>query len=435
MASITGGYDCNFVETPPDKLICQICLLVVRSPHQVTCCGRVYCKACLDEHKKNSNTCPNCRKRGRKFPDTRGKTVCLSYLTTHIPPKFLPPYVGEQEIKSLRVMCSNSENGCGWVGELRFLDDHVTTCMYALILSCPNECNEEVRLLRYQLGHHLQRCPNRHYQCPHCNTTGRYHAITTTHLGICPRVKVPCPNMWCRVSLPRCELSKHRSSCQFEAVPCKYAEIGCNEVSLRKDLNQHENDAILHLNLAIETVNEQQKKMKVMEEKVVFSQAGPCVLKFPKYHYHKTSSQEWYSPPFYTHPGGYKMCIRVDADGFGEGTGTHVSVYTCLMQGRNDDTLPWPFTGEVTITLLNQLEDENHHTYTISFPQYRYNVASMRVVDDKRGSALGHNKFISQDNLDYDAAKYCQYLKDDCLYFQIEVEAAEPVKPWLTCTV
>ena len=59
----------------------------------------------------------------------------------------------------------------------------------------------------------------------------------------------------------------------------------------------------------------------------------------------------------------------------------------------------------------------------------------MRVVDDERSSALGHNKFISQDNLDYDAAKYCQYLKDDCLYFQIEVEAAEPVKPWLTCTV
>ena len=102
------------------------------------------------------------------------------------------------------------------------------------------------------------------------------------------------------------------------------------------------------------------------------------------------------------------------------------------MKGKNDDNLPWPFTGEVTITLLNQLEDENHHTRTISFPQY--NVASMRVVEDDRGSAIGHTKFISKDKLDYDAANYCQYLKDDSLYFQIEVEAAEPVKPWLTCT-
>ena len=317
---------------------------------------------------------------------------------------------------------------------MRSLDDHLTICVYAL-LNCPNECmenNEEVKLYRYELGHHLQRCPNRQYQCPHCNTAGRYRDITTTHIGICPRVKVPCPNSECSVSAPRCELSQHRSICQFEAVPCKYAEIGCNEVSLRKDLKQHENDVILHLNLAIETVNEQQKKMKVMDEKVASSQAGPRVFKLPRYFQHKTSSQEWYSPPFYTSPGGYKMCVRVDADGFGEGTGTHISVYACLMKGKNDDNLPWPFTGEVTITLLNQLEDENHHTRTISFPQY--NVASMRVVDDDRGSAIGHTKFISKDKLDYDAANYCQYLKDDSLYIQIEVEAAEPVKPWLTCT-
>ena len=295
------------------------------------------------------------------------------------------------------------------------------------------ENNEEVKLLHYKLAHHLQTCANRQHLCPHCKATGRYRDITTTHLGICPRVKVPCPNSECWASVPRCDLSKHRSTCQFEAVPCKYAEIGCKEVSLRKDLKQHENDVILHLHLAIETVNEQQKKMKVMDEKVVSSQAGPRVFKFPKYYQHKTSSQEWYSPPFYTSPGGYKMCIRVDADGFGEGAGTHVSVYTCLVQGRNDDSLPWPFTGEVTITLLNQLEDENHHTRTISFPQY--NVASMRVVDDDRGSAIGHSKFISKDKLDYDAANDCQYLKDDCLYFRIEVEADEPVKLWLTCTI
>ena len=76
MASNTptlGGYDCKFVETPPDKLMCQICQAVACSPHQVTCCGRVYCKACLDEHKKHSSICPNCRERGQNFPDIRGE--------------------------------------------------------------------------------------------------------------------------------------------------------------------------------------------------------------------------------------------------------------------------------------------------------------------------------------------------------------------------
>ena len=69
----TGRYDCKFVDTPPDKLVCQICLHVSGNPYQVTCCGRVYCKACLDEHKQHSTICPNCRKRGQDFPDTRGE--------------------------------------------------------------------------------------------------------------------------------------------------------------------------------------------------------------------------------------------------------------------------------------------------------------------------------------------------------------------------
>ena len=317
---------------------------------------------------------------------------------------------------------------------MRSLDDHLTICVYAL-LNCPNECmenNEEVKLYRYELGHHLQRCPNRQYQCPHCNTAGRYRDITTTHLGICPRVKVPCPNSECSVSAPRCELSQHRSIGQFEAVPCKYAEIGCNEVSLRKDLKQHENDVILHLNLAIETVNEQQKKMKVMDEKVASSQAGPRVFKLPRYFQHKTSSQEWYSPPFYTSPGGYKMCIRVDANGNGDATGTHVSVFFRMMKGRNDDNLAWPFTGEVIITLLNQLADKNHHSRTTSFS--KGNDMCRRVVDGEMApTGYGQPKFIPHDRLD---AKWNhQYLMDDCLYFQIEVQAAKPAKLWLACNV
>ena len=156
-----------------------------------------------------------------------------------------------------------------------------------------------------------------------------------------------------------------------------------------------------------------------------------CVFKFPEYHQHK---KEWYSPPFYTHPGGYKMCIKVDANGFDDGTDTYVSVFACLMKGKNDDNLPWPFTGEVTITLLNQLADKNHYTDTVTFPQYSDQTFE-RVVDDERApEGCGWDTFISHDDLDFNEVDNCQYLKDDCLFFEIEVEVAEPDKPWLTCT-
>ena len=128
------------------------------------------------------------------------------------------------------------------------------------------------------------------------------------------------------------------------------------------------------------------------------------------------------------------MCIRVDANGCGDSAGAHVSVYVYLMKGRNDDNLPWPFTEEVTITPFNQLEDENHYRRSVSFPQdYE---ASRRVVSGERaprGYALA--KFISHKELNFDAALNRQYLKDDCLYFRIEVQTAKLTKPWLTCTV
>ena len=75
--SSEGGYDYTFVETPPDRLMCQICQAVARAPHQVTCCGRVYCKACLEKYKRRSSNCPNCRKRGQDFPDTRGELMAV----------------------------------------------------------------------------------------------------------------------------------------------------------------------------------------------------------------------------------------------------------------------------------------------------------------------------------------------------------------------
>ena len=201
---------------------------------------------------------------------------------------------------------------------------------------------------------------------------------------------------------------------------CKYAGIGCKEKLPRKDLEQHENDDSFHLHLAMETVIEQQVKEK------------PCTFEMPMFQQHESSQDIWYSPPFYTRPGSYKMHIKVYANGCGDAEGTHFSVYAYLMKGRNDDNLPWPFTGEVTITLLNQLADKNHYTATIIFPQD--SESSRRVVYGEL-ALRGHGwpKFIPHTQLD--AQWNCQYLKDDCLYFRIEVTPLKPVKPWLACTV
>ena len=97
------------------------------------------------------------------------------------------------------------------------------------------------------------------------------------------------------------------------------------------------------------------------------------------------------------------------------------------MKGENDDHLPWPFTGTVTIELLNQLEDENHYSSNIKFiPD---DASSLRVMSKKASrNGWGQRYYISHSDLGYNAPMNCQYLKDDCLYFRISVATG---KPWL----
>ena len=75
----------------------------------------------------------------------------------------------------------------------------------------------------------------------------------------------------------------------------------------------------------------------------------------------------FYSPSFYTSPQGYKMCLKIYANGYGDGKNGHVSVFVCFLKGEYDDFLQWPFEGDVVIELINWRENKNHHRQVLSF--------------------------------------------------------------------
>ena len=52
------------------------------------------------------------------------------------------------------------------------------------------------------------------------------------------------------------------------------------------------------------------------------------------------------SLPFYT-PEGYKLQCYMDCNGEGQGKGTHLSVFVCILKGEYDAMLPWPFVKEI----------------------------------------------------------------------------------------
>ena len=154
----------------------------------------------------------------------------------------------------------------------------------------------------------------------------------------------------------------------------------------------------------------------------------PPTFIMTNFSHHKDSGKRWYSPPFYSHIGGYKMCLRVDANGLGRGSGTHVAVFNYLMRGEYDDDLLWPFRGEITLQLINRRADEGHVEYTTPFHDSTPDIITCRVMEGER-APIGEftDKFIPHSALQCNESWNTEYLcRSDSLEFRVtRVKVAE----------
>ena len=141
----------------------------------------------------------------------------------------------------------------------------------------------------------------------------------------------------------------------------------------------------------------------------------PVTIKMTKYKDKKENQIIWYSNYFYTHKKGYKMCLRIDAD---DGESTHMSVFLYLMKGPHDDELTWPLRGKFEIKLLNQISDSEHHSVMVAYDDDKVDDYNDRVTEGNRSeNGWGYQEYISNEDLNKSAL--CQFLKDDCLFFQV----------------
>ena len=122
----------------------------------------------------------------------------------------------------------------------------------------------------------------------------------------------------------------------------------------------------------------------------------------------RVQSTPWRSPSFFTHPHGYKMCLGVYANGYGDSENSHVTVFVCMMKGDYDDQLKWPFRGDITIQILNQTgNDEGHCTNIVHVTDHKE--FGEKVVVGDRSEGLGYHNFLPHTRL------IPHYLKNDCL--------------------
>ena len=423
-----GGYNYHFVdeEKLPEECTCPICRLVQREAHQVICCGKIYCKSCLDELKSKSDyfNCPNCRS------------------SVHGENKYFPDKNMNTKIRHFAIYCDNKDKGCQWEGHLKdFEEGHLPKCPYQII-GCSNNCGENLQC--QELDRHLEECPRRQFACPLCKKWGEYKNITGDHTKICPDYILECPNTGCDKRIKRSQMTQHRSECPKEIVPCHHSSIGCNTMIKREELPSHDKERVSsHLDLAIKEIHELKRdkervsshldhavkeihELRRDKEHMSFDlnlvKQEICKLKTQtfkipviKMQNYSRNKEGWVSPGFYVSTGSYRMALKVTIHKWWKSE--YLYCYLALLPGEYDDTLEWPFQGEVTVELLNQKEDKNHVNKIIYFNKDTPEQYKKRVVHSGGiGEWWGKQDVIYKQYLD-------PYLSDNnTLYFRISVK-------------
>ena len=271
--------------------------------------------------------------------------------------------------------------------------------------------------------------------------------MTDIHYAECPKYPVTCPNECRHDPFEQKEIEDHlKDDCPLTKVSCPLHYVGCEVELPRKDMPEHMKDTVTHLtllaNVTLSLVKENQElneKQRVTEEKQRATEEKQkkevAALKeetqqprqtlgvFPIIDFrvnYESKEEVVYLPSFYTHPHGYRMCLEVYPKGSQSGKGTHVSVYTHLMKGQFDDHLKWPFRGEITIQIVNQVGDHHHVEMTLPYDDETPDANAGRVTGNKeRAIGRGFSQFLAHTYLGYSGARKTQYLKDDIIIFRV----------------
>ena len=464
----TFGYDCNFVDPPPKRLECPICLLTLRMPHVTSCCGNHFCQPCID---------PLC-----KPSPPNSQSVCVSQRPCPIcqEPRFsVMLHKGlMREVNELKVFCANRNLGCGWSGELGSLRKHLDPssavfsgsasgppggCQYEVV-SCSVGCGERIqrRLLSFHEG---EQCPRRPVTCSFCGKYKSFHFdVVHNHHLVCESYPVSCLNE-CGVGVqPRSEMKKHvENECPLQLLECDFRYAGCRTKLKREDFDRHMSEKWKeHISLLsalnARLLEEKEEKIQRLASAVVekseqierlsnavsrltqvcegmqlrLNPVPPFDFTITDVSHLKKNDLLFHSPPFYSHMGGYKLSIRVRVNG-GQLKGWYMSVYLFMMRGEYDDDLEWPFKGSVTIQLLN-VQDKTG----VGLSGHREVILDCKTIAESRSPfkrvteyempdwGCGVEEFISHDELfrksgksGQTAAVESEYIANDCAHFRV----------------
>ena len=366
------GFECEFVEPPPTALEskCPICKKILREPYQAICCGTSFCQGCIKQAKEKGNKCPKCAENDEeKF-------------------KIYPNTGVKNHLYSQTVYCLHASEGCEWTGQLGQLDTHINCdpppenlpsgCQYTTI-KCPFVYAGCTDILTHKdLNEHLSNMFITHQLM---QATQQSTLVSTVQVLQQENQTLKEEKMQLRQ-----KVDKQQSFLQYKEQQIAEMEIKLNKMVLQQEMASRSGMAI-----------------------------GPVRFTMDGFEQHKqTPDDNWFSPHFWTHPQGYKVCLCIIANGEGPAQGHYTSVLIHMMRGEFDDQLKWPFRGIITVMLVDQEGGEDHWSQNVHITKRTPDEVADRVMKGERTKkGWGLFQFIPQSKLEP------KYLKNDRLCFQI----------------
>ena len=260
-----------------------MCLQTLREPYQVTCCGYSFCRVCIERIKTDNKHCPTCNEEN----------------ITYYPNKGL-----QRSLNDFEVYCTHRDKGCNWTGELRQLENHLNEnpqldrelegCLFTRVDCKFKSVGCGVKTARGDVPDHLK-------------------DHSEIHLKLLQSSKSPLSAAFLQAQVQNAKLSQH--------------VLGVN--TMKEQYEQQLTSVNATLRRITEEYERLQKQVRTQHLPPTSSQSSvgqtpvlgigtptpPVTFTMTNFDVRKKDDIDWYSPPFYTHHRGYKMCLLVYSNG------------------------------------------------------------------------------------------------------------------------
>ena len=382
MATFKGGYDYEFVNPPPNSLECSICLLTLRDPHVISCCGNHFCHTCIGRIQGDHKPCPLCNE--PNFTTFLHKGV-------------------KREVNALMIRCRWRHLGCDWEGELGQLEEHLHPgagsrgkgCGY-VIIECVYKCGDRFERRMIQ-DHELDTCPRRPMEVQMSRLARKFEASLRANEK--KLNDVITENQLIKAEIQVLRIENGATKALVGAISADNQDLKTENEQLKEKVHQLEEK---HDNLERE-----------LNTRIVPAPVPPFYFSMTNYHHYRRVNFRWRSPTFYSHPGGYKLYCNMYPNGYDDAESLNFSLYVIITRGEYDDQLKWPFNGVVTIEMFNWRANKWGFTRSIPLDDSVPINKRERAVDRVSGGVNGYTIFISSKEL---AEKY---IHSDVIRFKV----------------